>query len=115
MQIAVWDFVPHSRSPRIPTNNPSQEQVPRMTDSDNPFCPIEEALDELRAGRMIVLVDDQFRENEGDLVIPAEHVTPEAINFMLTHARGILCLAMSSTLCERLHLDPQTTSNTTRM
>jgi 3,4-dihydroxy 2-butanone 4-phosphate synthase/GTP cyclohydrolase II len=86
-----------------------------MSDSDNPFCPIEEAIDELRAGRMIVLVDDQFRENEGDLVIPADRVTPDAINFMLTHARGILCLAMSSAICERLHLDPQTTTNTSRM
>jgi 3,4-dihydroxy 2-butanone 4-phosphate synthase/GTP cyclohydrolase II len=86
-----------------------------MSDSDNPFCPIEEAIEELRAGQMIVLVDDQYRENEGDLVIPADRVTPEAINFMLTHARGILCLAMSSGMCERLHLDPQTTTNTSRM
>src|SRR5947207_9823488 len=86
-----------------------------MTDSDNPFCPIEEAIEELRAGRMIVLVDDQYRENEGDLVIAADRVTPEAVNFMLTHARGILCLAMSAAICERLHLDPQTSVNTTRM
>src|SRR5258708_21953256 len=86
-----------------------------MSDSDNPFCPVEEALDELRAGRMIVLVDDQYRENEGDLVIAAERVTPEAINFMLTHARGILCLAMAGPICERLHLDPQTSVNNTRM
>src|SRR3954452_20994875 len=86
-----------------------------MAEDSGMFCTIEEALDELRAGRMIVLVDDQYRENEGDLVIAAEKVTPEAINFMLTHARGILCLAMSEALCERLHLDPQTTVNTTRM
>src|SRR6266446_6623050 len=87
----------------------------RMTEDNGTFCTIEEALDELRAGRMIVLVDDQFRENEGDLVIPAERVTPEAINFMLTHARGILCLAMSSPLCERLHPAPHTPPNATRM
>src|SRR5919108_1447887 len=79
------------------------------------FCTIEEALEELRAGRMIVLVDDEFRENEGDLVIAADRVTPEAVNFMLTHARGILCLAMSSAICERLRLDPQTTTNSSRM
>ncbi len=86
-----------------------------MTDDNTTFCTIEEALDELRAGRMIVLVDDQYRENEGDIVIAAERVTPEAINFMLTHARGILCLAMSASLCERMHLDPQTSVNTARM
>lgn len=78
------------------------------------FCPIEEALAELKAGRMIVLVDDEHRENEGDLVLPAECVTPEAINFMLVHGRGILCLAMSQAMADRLRLDPQTTVNTTR-
>ena len=60
------------------------------------FVTIEEAIAELKAGRMVVLVDDENRENEGDLVLPAEKVTPEAINFMLTHARGVLCLAMSA-------------------
>jgi 3,4-dihydroxy 2-butanone 4-phosphate synthase/GTP cyclohydrolase II len=79
------------------------------------FCPIEEAIDELRAGRMIILVDDEHRENEGDLVIAAEKATPETINFMLTHGRGILCLAMSNAICDRLHLDPQTSVNTARM
>ena len=86
-----------------------------MADDNGTFCTIEEALDELRAGRMIVLVDDQFRENEGDLVIAADRVTPETVNFMLTHARGILCLALAAPLCERLHLEPQTSVNTTRM
>src|SRR5262245_22240049 len=86
-----------------------------MSHTAEQFCTIEEALDELRAGRMIVLVDDEHRENEGDLVMPADQVTPEAINFMLTHARGILCLAMSSAICERLHLGPQTVENTSRM
>jgi 3,4-dihydroxy 2-butanone 4-phosphate synthase/GTP cyclohydrolase II len=70
------------------------------------FCTIDEALDELRAGRMIVLVDDEHRENEGDLVIAAEKVTPEAINFMVRNGCGILGLAMASSICERLHLDP---------
>lgn len=78
------------------------------------FCSIEEAIADLRAGRMIVLVDDENRENEGDLVIAAERVTPAAINFMLLHGRGILCLAMSAGMCERLGLDPQTSVNTTR-
>ena len=60
------------------------------------FAPIEEMLDELRAGRMIILVDDERRENEGDLTMAAEKVTPEAINFMVTHARGLLCLALTA-------------------
>ena len=79
------------------------------------FCSIEEALDELRAGRMIVLVDDEYRENEGDLVMVAEKITPESVNFMLSQARGVLCLAMSWEICERLHLGPQTRENTSRM
>ncbi|GBD35904.1 Riboflavin biosynthesis protein RibBA [bacterium HR36] len=77
-----------------------EQQVER----DEGFCSIEEALAELRAGRMIVLVDDEFRENEGDLVLAAEKVTPEAINFMLREARGLLCLAMSAEICDRLDL-----------
>src|SRR5436190_9708543 len=77
-----------------------------MSPSQDAFCTIEEALEELRAGRLIVLVDDEHRENEGDLVIAAEKVTPEAINFMMRNACGLVCLAMSSDICERLHLDP---------
>jgi 3,4-dihydroxy 2-butanone 4-phosphate synthase/GTP cyclohydrolase II len=86
-----------------------------MSASRDGFCTIEEALEELRHGRLIVLVDDEHRENEGDLVVAAEKVTPEIINFMLTHGRGILCLAMSEALCDRLHLDPQAIVNTSRM
>ena len=70
------------------------------------FCTIDEALLELRAGRMIVLVDDEHRENEGDLVIPAERVTAEAINFMVRNGCGILGLALSGSICDRLHLEP---------
>ncbi len=77
-----------------------------MSEIREGFCTIEEALDELRAGRMIVLVDDEHRENEGDLVIAAEFATPESINFMIRNACGILCLAMSPPLCDRLHLEP---------
>src|SRR5207253_7998186 len=70
------------------------------------FCTIEEAFQELRAGRMIVLVDDEHRENEGDLVIAAEKVTPEAINFMVRNGCGILGLSLSAAICDRLHLEP---------
>jgi 3,4-dihydroxy 2-butanone 4-phosphate synthase/GTP cyclohydrolase II len=72
------------------------------------FCPIEEAIAELRGGRMVVLVDDEFRENEGDLVVAAERVTAEAVNFMMRRACGMVCLAMSSAICDRLHLEPMT-------
>jgi 3,4-dihydroxy 2-butanone 4-phosphate synthase/GTP cyclohydrolase II len=74
-----------------------------MSDS---FCNVEEALEELRSGRMIVLVDDEHRENEGDLVIAAEKITPETVNFMMRNACGLVCLAMAQSVCERLNLDP---------
>jgi 3,4-dihydroxy 2-butanone 4-phosphate synthase/GTP cyclohydrolase II len=68
------------------------------------FCTIETAIEELRAGRMIVLVDDEHRENEGDVVVAAEKVTPQNINFMIRHACGRLCLAMSGPMCDRVGL-----------
>src|SRR5437660_1421615 len=77
-----------------------------MTASRGDFCTIEEAMAELRAGRMVVLVDDEYRENEGDLVIAAEKVTPENINFLMRNACGLVCLSMSPAICDRLHLDP---------
>jgi 3,4-dihydroxy 2-butanone 4-phosphate synthase/GTP cyclohydrolase II len=77
------------------------------------FCTIPEALEELRAARMIVLTDDESRENEGDLVLPAQFVTPEAITFMLSVARGYLCLALPESDCDRLDLHPQASVNTT--
>ncbi len=78
------------------------------------FAPVEEVIEELRAGRMIILVDDEDRENEGDLVCPAEMVTPDKINFMLRYGRGTLCVALTRARCERLHLHPQTIVNNTR-
>jgi 3,4-dihydroxy 2-butanone 4-phosphate synthase/GTP cyclohydrolase II len=77
-----------------------------MSADSEVFCSIDEALEELRAGRMVVLVDDENRENEGDLVIIAEKVTPEAINFMVRNGCGILGLSLSQTICARLHLEP---------
>lgn len=56
------------------------------------ICSVEEAVEDIRQGRMIILVDDEDRENEGDITIAAEHVTPEAINFMAKYARGLICL-----------------------
>jgi len=75
------------------------------------LCTIQAALDELNAGRMIILVDDEDRENEGDLVIAAEKTTPQVINFMMTHAKGLICLAMAPELIDKLNLPPMTTNN----
>ena len=68
------------------------------------FNTTEELIEDIRQGRMVVLVDDEDRENEGDLVLAADHVTSEAINFMASRARGLICLAMSSEQIERLQL-----------
>lgn len=86
------------------------DRVRTMTPPDD-FCTIEEALAELRSGRMIVLVDDEQRENEGDLIIPAERATADAINFMMRNACGIVCLAMSQAICDRLQLEPVAAAN----
>ncbi|MGD0387404.1 MAG: bifunctional 3,4-dihydroxy-2-butanone-4-phosphate synthase/GTP cyclohydrolase II [Tepidisphaeraceae bacterium] len=80
-----------------------------------PFSAIPEVLEELKAGRMVVLTDDEDRENEGDLVMAAERVTPAAINFMVTHARGLICLPVTSERCDRLQLHPQSDRNTARL
>jgi len=74
--------------------------------------PIPEILDDLRAGKMIVLADDEQRENEGDLVCAAQLVTPRVINFMISQGRGVLCLAMDGRTCDRLELNPQSLINT---
>ena len=66
--------------------------------------PIQEIVSEIRAGRMVILVDEEDRENEGDLVIAAEHVTPEAVNFMAKHGRGLICLTLSEARCRQLNL-----------
>ena len=76
------------------------------------FSEIPEVLAELRQGRMIVLVDDEDRENEGDLVCAAERVTPEIVNFMATFGRGLICLPLTSDKCDSLGLYPQTADNT---
>ncbi|HWH45752.1 MAG TPA: bifunctional 3,4-dihydroxy-2-butanone-4-phosphate synthase/GTP cyclohydrolase II [Thermoleophilaceae bacterium] len=70
-----------------------------------PFSPIEDALEDIRAGRMVVVCDAEDRENEGDLVLAAQFATPEAINFMAKHARGLICLALTPERCDELRLD----------
>jgi 3,4-dihydroxy 2-butanone 4-phosphate synthase/GTP cyclohydrolase II len=76
------------------------------------FCDVETALQEIRAGRMIVVIDDEDRENEGDLTMAAEKITPEAINFMAKHGRGLICLAMTEERLDYLRLPPMSAENT---
>ena len=78
------------------------------------LAPIPDVLGALRAGRPVVLVDDESRENEGDVVVAADHATPEAVNFMLRHARGFVCLAMTEAMADHLELPLQTDRNTSR-
>ena len=77
-----------------------------------PFVSVPEALEEIRAGRILVVVDDEDRENEGDLTVAAEKVTPEIINFMATHGRGLICLALTPERCDYLALPLMTAQNT---
>jgi len=77
-----------------------------------PFASIEDAAADIREGRMIIIVDDEDRENEGDLVCAAEKVTPEVINFMARHARGLICLPLTEERCDELHLTTQVADNT---
>jgi len=76
-----------------------------------PFAPVTELIEEIRAGRMVVIVDDEDRENEGDLIMAASCVSPADINFMVTHARGLVCLALTRQRCERLRLPPMVVDN----
>ena len=79
-----------------------------------PISPIPELVTELAAGRMVILVDEEDRENEGDLVLAADHVTPEAINFMARFGRGLICLTLTRERCERLQLPPMASRNGTK-
>ena len=100
--------------------NPTAETVAKIdrfledNDATPVLVPIEELIDEARNGRMFILVDDEDRENEGDLIIPAQMATPDAINFMATHGRGLICLALTPQRIETLGLPPMSRSNGTR-
>lgn len=83
-----------------------------MSEQKPPFASIEEAVEDIRQGRMIVLVDDEDRENEGDLAMAAEKITPEAINFMTKFGRGLICLSMTEERCDALDLKPISQRNT---
>ena len=100
--------------------NPTAETLTKLerflsSNDDRPvLVPIEEIIDEARNGRMFILVDDEDRENEGDLVIPAQMATPAAVNFMATHGRGLICLTLTGERCEQLGLELMSRNNGTR-
>src|SRR5712692_6909378 len=83
-----------------------------MTESYSHFATVEEAVEEIRQGRMIVLVDDEDRENEGDLTMAAEKITPDAINFMAKYGRGLICLPLTEDRCEELRVPLMSPINT---
>jgi 3,4-dihydroxy 2-butanone 4-phosphate synthase/GTP cyclohydrolase II len=85
-----------------------------MPETNASFATVPEAIDEIRAGRMVVVVDDEDRENEGDLTLAAEFVTPEAINFMARFGRGLICLTLTEERADYLRLAPMTAENTSR-
>src|SRR5712671_5736560 len=84
----------------------------KMRDMRAEFATVEEAVEDIRQGRMIVLIDDEDRENEGDLAMAAEKITPEAINFMAKYARGLICLPLTEERCDELHLPLMSPINT---
>ena len=79
-----------------------------------PFAPVDEAVDAIREGRMVIVVDDEDRENEGDLTIAAEKTTPEMINFMAKHGRGLICLPMTGAWLDRLDVPLMVRENTSQ-
>ena len=85
-----------------------------MDTKNSPFATIEEALEEIKAGRMVIVCDDESRENEGDLTMAAQFVTPDAINFMAKYGRGLICLALSPERCDQLGLYPMARNNQSR-
>jgi 3,4-dihydroxy 2-butanone 4-phosphate synthase/GTP cyclohydrolase II len=89
--------------------------TPDTPEVDTQFATVEEALAEIRAGRTVVVVDDPDRENEGDFIVAAEKVTPEAINFMVTHGRGLVCVPCTIPRLEQLGIDPMVSNNTAKL
>ncbi|MEO5598359.1 MAG: 3,4-dihydroxy-2-butanone-4-phosphate synthase [Novosphingobium sp.] len=100
--------------------NPTADTLGKLerflfSNDDSPvLVSIEEIIDEARNGRMFILVDDEDRENEGDLIIPAQMATPDAVNFMATHGRGLICLTLTTDRCAQLGLEPMSRHNGTR-
>src|SRR6266536_5695876 len=89
----------------------SSEKPAQAATPHGAFSSIEEAIEDIRSGRMVVVCDDENRENEGDLTLAAQFATPEAINFMATHGRGLICLALTDERCQELGLDLMAAKN----
>jgi 3,4-dihydroxy 2-butanone 4-phosphate synthase/GTP cyclohydrolase II len=89
----------------------ARDQHDRRSKRSGIFAPVEEAIEDIRCGRMVVVCDDEDRENEGDIVIAAQFATPEAINFMAKEARGLICLALTGERCDELNLDLMAAKN----
>jgi len=83
-----------------------------MTENYSAFSTVEEAVEDIRQGRMVILVDDEDRENEGDLAMAAEKITPDAINFMAKYGRGLICMSLTEERCDELHLPLMSPINT---
>jgi 3,4-dihydroxy 2-butanone 4-phosphate synthase / GTP cyclohydrolase II len=90
-----------------------RKEASAQATGESPFATIEEAIEEIRQGRMVVVCDDEDRENEGDLTMAAQFATPEAVNFMAKEARGLICLALTPERCDELHLDLMAAKNET--
>src|SRR6266536_1891924 len=99
--------MPESRS----TTDPMAPESGRGAQS--PFSRVEDAIEDIRRGRMVVVCDDESRENEGDLTLAAQFATPEAINFMATHGRGLICLSLTDERCQELGLNLMAAKNET--
>ncbi len=105
---------PTTESQATPVTPPGDDAPGGAAGKPSPFATIDEALADIRAGRMVVVCDDEDRENEGDLTMAAQFVTPETINFMATHGRGLICLALTPRRCDELNLGPMVTQNSAR-
>ena len=92
-------------------NIASKDKVINRPTQESLISEIEDIIEEARNGRMFILADDEDRENEGDLIIPAQMATPEAINFMATHGRGLICLSLTKDRIESLNLPLMSASN----
>ncbi len=100
----------------MPGDTYTARRIKTFKNRDNkmPVCSVEEAIEDIKKGRMVILVDDEDRENEGDLTIAGTHVTPEAVNFMAKYGRGLICVAMAPEIVDRLELPMMTQRNTSR-
>src|SRR5262245_32404218 len=96
------------------TEKPPRIRIAKGARRRGPFATIEEAVEGVRAGRMVIVVDDEDRENEGDLTMAASMVTPEAVNFMARHGRGLICLAMVPDRLDKLEIPLEVSNNAAR-